>query len=77
MIVITDLELKERLDKYIDLSAKEDILVKKNGKVVSMLTSNSFSLFSSFCNLSSFLSLSGKYPYVDYQKLLDERDAHR
>ena len=73
MIVITDLELKERLDKYIDLSAKEDILVKKNGKVISMLTSPSLRE----SNLSSFLSLSGKYPYVDYQKLLDERDTHR
>ena len=73
MIVITDLELKERLDKYIDLSAKEDILVKKNGKVVSMLTSPSLRE----SDLPSFLSLSGKYPYVDYQKLLDERDAHR
>ncbi len=35
---ITLTELKENLRKYIELSQDEDILVTKNGKVVSRLT---------------------------------------
>lgn len=35
---ITLTELKENLGKYVILSQKEDILVTKNGKIVSRLT---------------------------------------
>ncbi len=36
---ITATELKQNLGKYLLLSAKEDILITKNGKIVAKLTS--------------------------------------
>lgn len=38
MTIITATEFKNNLGNYIDLSKTEDILITKNGKVVSMLT---------------------------------------
>ncbi len=73
MCIITASELKQNLGKYIELSKEEDVIVKKNGKVVTMLTSPSLRQNA----LTRFLSLSGKYEYVDYQKLLDEREENR
>lgn len=35
---ITATELKQNLGKYLLLSAKEDILITKNGKIISKLT---------------------------------------
>ena len=35
---ITTTELKQNLGKYLLLSAKEDILITKNGKIVAKLT---------------------------------------
>lgn len=73
MCIITATELKENLKKYIELSAIEDVLVTKNGKVVTMLTSTGLRESA----VDAFLSLAGKYNYVDYQALLDEREAKR
>ena len=38
-MIITADELEENLDKYLQLSAAEDIYITKNGKVISKLTS--------------------------------------
>ncbi|MCR5348456.1 MAG: type II toxin-antitoxin system Phd/YefM family antitoxin [Bacilli bacterium] len=73
MRIITASELKQNLGKYIDLSKEEDIIVKKNGKVVTMLTSPTLREDA----LAAFLALSGKYQYVDYESILDERDGKR
>lgn len=35
---ITATELKQNLEKYLLLSAKEDILITKNGKIIAKLT---------------------------------------
>ena len=73
MCIITASELKQNLGKYIELSKEEDVIVKKNGKVVTMLTSPKLRESA----LASFLSLSGKYGYVDYPRILDERENKR
>lgn len=38
MCKITSTELKRNLSYYLDLSSKEDVLVTKNDKVISVLT---------------------------------------
>ena len=73
MCIITASELKQNLGKYMELSKEEDVIVKKNGKVVTMLTSPMLRESA----LSAFLSLSGKYDAIDYQAILDEREMHR
>lgn len=73
MCIITASELKQNLGKYIELSKEEDVIVKKNGKVVTMLTSTSLRENA----IDAFLSLSGKYGAVDYQEILDEREMQR
>ena len=73
MCIITASELKQNLGKYIELSKEEDVIVKKNGKVVTMLTSTSLRENA----IDAFLSLSGKYGAVDYQAILDEREMQR
>ena len=73
MCIITASELKQNLGRYIELSKEEDVIVKKNGKVVTMLTSPRLRESA----LASFLSLSGKYEYVDYNSILDERENKR
>ena len=73
MCVITATELKQNLGKYIELSKEEDVIVKKNGKIVTVLTSPT----PREKDASSFLSLIGKYEYFDYEAYLKERDEHR
>ena len=73
MCVITATELKQTLGNYIDLSQKEDIIVKKNGKIVTMLTSPTLPQSSK----EAFLSLAGAYASFDYESLLNERDLGR
>jgi prevent-host-death family protein len=73
MCVITATELKQNLGKYIELSKEEDIIVKKNGKIVTVLTSPS----PRDKDVSSFFSLMGKYEYFDYESYLRERDENR
>lgn len=73
MCVITATELKQNLGKYIELSKEEDIIVKKNGKIVTVLTSPS----PRDKDISSFFSLMGKYEYFDYESYLKERDENR
>ena len=73
MCIITATELKQNLGKYIDLSKEEDVIVKKNGKIVTVLTSPS----PRKKDTSSFLSLMGKYEYFDYESYLRERDERR
>ena len=73
MCIITASELKQNLGKYIELSKEEDVVVKKNGKIVTMLTSPSLRESA----LASFLALSAKYNCADYQRILDERDEQR
>ena len=73
MCVITATELKQNLGKYIELSQTEDVVVKKHGKIVTVLTTTGFRQSSK----DAFFALAGKYEYFDYQKYLDERDAKR
>ena len=73
MCVITATELKQNLGKYIELSKEEDVIVKKNGKIVTVLTSPT----PREKDTSSFLSLIGKYEYFDYEAYLKDRDVHR
>jgi len=73
MCIITATELKENLKKYMELSLKEDIIVKKNNKILTMLT-NPRKREDSF---DTFLSLYGCLPSVDYEAMLDERDMNR
>ena len=73
MCVITATELKQNLGKYIELSKEEDVIVKKNGKIVTVLTSPS----EREKDTASFLSLMGKYEYFDYEAYLRERDEQR
>ena len=73
MCIITATELKKNLGKYIDLSKTEDVIVKKNGKIITMLTSPR--LRESAC--SAFLSLEGKYEGFDYEAILAEREDKR
>ncbi|MBO4737271.1 MAG: hypothetical protein J5627_02380 [Bacilli bacterium] len=55
------------------MSKEEDVIVKKNGKIVTVLTSPS----PREKDTSSFLSLMGKYEYFDYESYLRERDERR
>ena len=73
MRVITATELKQNLGKYIELSKEEDVIIKKNGKIVTVLTSPS----EREKDTASFLSLMGKYEYFDYEAYLRERDEQR
>lgn len=73
MCVITATELKQNLGKYIEMSKDEDIIVKKNGKIVTMLTTPEMRP----SKLEDLLSFAGACEYVDYEKLLDERDIDR
>ena len=73
MCVITATELKQNLGKYIDLSKTEDVIVKKNGKIITMLTSTHLRESA----LSTFMSFAGKYEGFDYEAILAERDDQR
>ena len=73
MCVITATELKQNLGKYIEMSNHEDVVVKKNGRIVTMLTSPDLRESA----IEDFLSLHGKYENVDYEKILEERDLAR
>ena len=73
MVIITATELKQNLGKYIALSQSEDVIVKKNGKIVTTLTSAG----ARQNGKDALLSLAGKYEYFDYKAYLDERDSKR
>ena len=73
MCVITATELKQNLDKYIEMSEREDVLVKEDGRIVTMLTSPSLRESAAH----DFLSLYGKYEAVDYERLFEERELSR
>ena len=73
MCIITASELKQNLGKYIELSKEEDVIVKNNGKIITILTSPCLRESDS----ASFLSLSGKYGSSDYRAILDEREMLR
>ena len=73
MYIIALSEWESNLDQYIKLSKEQDVIVKKNGKIVTMLTSPNLKESA----LDSFLSLSEEYQYVDYQRILDERERSR
>lgn len=73
MCVITAAELKQNLDKYIEMSEREDVLVKEDGRIVTMLTSPSLRESAA----EDFLSLYGKYEAIDYERLLEERELSR
>ena len=72
MFLITATELRKHLGKYLELSKEEDIVVKKNGKIVTVLTS-----YIPRKDDSSFFSLAGKYKDFDYESYLGERDEAR
>lgn len=73
MLLITITELRKHLGKYLELSKEEDIVVKKNGIIASVLTSY---IPRKEDNSSSF-SLAGKYEDFDYESYLRERDEAR
>lgn len=73
MCVITVTELKQNLDKYIEMSKREDVFVKEDGRIVTMLTSPSLRVSAA----ENFLSLYGKYEAIDYERLLEERELSR
>ena len=73
MCIITATELKQNLGKYIDISQTEDVIVKKNGKIVTMLTTTGVRESAK----DAFLSLGGKYQNFDYERYLAERDDKR
>lgn len=73
MRIITATEFRKNLSKYLELSRKEDILVKRNGKILTMLT-NPSKREDSFDRL---LSLRGCLPTMDYETALHERDMNR
>ena len=73
MRIITATEFRKNLSKYLKLSLSEDILVTRNGKILTMLT-NPNKREDSF---DRFLSLRGCLPPVDYEKALHERDMNR
>lgn len=73
MCVITATELKQNLDKYIEMSKREDVLVKEDGRIVTMLTSPGLRVSAA----EDFLSLYGKYEAIDYERLLEERELSR
>lgn len=73
MCVITATELKQNLGKYLELSLTEDVLVKKNGKIITLLTSPSLRE----SDTTSFLTLGGKYQDFDYETCLAEREDLR
>lgn len=73
MCIITASELKQNLGKYLEHSATEDVVVTKNGKIISVLTTPT--IRNSALEALDFIS--AKYPYVDYEKILDEREANR
>lgn len=73
MVVITQSELEQNLDKYIEMSEHEDVLVNEEGRIVTMLTSPGLRESA----VDDFLSLYGKYEGIDYERLLEERELSR
>ena len=73
MLLITTTELRKHLGKYLELSKEEDIVVEKNGKIATVLTS----YIPRKEDDSSFFSLVGKYEDFDYESYLRERDEAR
>lgn len=73
MLIITVTELRKHLGKYLEISKEEDVVVKKNGKIVTILTS----YIPRKEEDSSFLSLAGIYKDFDYESYLRERDEAR
>ena len=53
VLIITATELKQNLGKYLELAQKEDVLVKKNDKIIVKLVSSNNN------SLDEFLSLKG------------------
>ena len=75
MCTITATELKENLHKYIEMSAKENIIVTSHGEIVTMLSNPRADKFDKFLALEGILK--GCVPNDDYEKALDERDMNR
>ena len=73
MGIITATELEKNLEEYLELSSTEDVIIAKNGKIISVLTSPSIRSSA----LEALDSISAKYPFVDCQEILDERESSR
>ncbi len=75
MCTITATELKNDLKKYMELALTEDIIVTKNGKPAAKIVSP----YPRQDPIDEFLAIAGIFSNsgVDYEKLLDERDAGR
>lgn len=73
MVKISVEELEQNLDKYIDLSKEEDVIVYDGDIIRTILTSPS----PRERDAENFLSLSGKFEYFDYEAFLRERDERR
>ena len=56
MCRVTSTELKNNLSYYLELSSREDVLVTKNGKVISVITNPNDKNFSDFMKLEGCLS---------------------
>ena len=73
MLKISVEELEQNLDKYIDLSKEEDIIVYDGDIIRTILTSP----LPREKDTKSFLSLMGTIEYFDYESYLRERDENR
>ena len=75
MCYITATEFKNNLKHYMELSQNEDVIVTKNGKVITVLTSEQK------YKLALIDSLAGKYGKVDkdvdYDKIIREEIERR
>lgn len=76
MCVITATELKQNLKKYMELSLTEDVIVKKNNKVLTMLT-NPLKQDEEVDFDDAIAFLRGCLPPIDYEAVLDEREMKR
>ena len=75
MCRITSTELKNNLSYYLELSSKEDILVTKNGKVISIMSSPRDKNYLEFKKLKGCLA--EYYDGRDYKEIIGEEIAKK
>ncbi len=73
MRIVSVNELSQNLDGYLERSRSEDVYIEKDGKIISVLTAP----FKRGEALDALESISGRYPYVDYERILADRENNR
>ena len=73
MCIVSITELSHNLDEYLERSNREDVFIKKDGRIVSVLTAPA----KRGDALEALDSISGRYPYVDYERTLADRENNR